>query len=80
MTTPAWIDSTTWIMSCGGNQLPVDLSTEQRVDMLVVGGFGRTIEDSVTQAAHAWHQLDTEQSAKTEDGFALALGVGVKAQ
>ena len=61
-----------------GDQIPVDLSAEQRIDMLVADGFGRTIEDGVTQAAHARHQLDAEQSAETEDRFALALGVGME--
>ena len=61
-----------------GDQIPVDLSAEQRVDMLVADGLGRAIEDGVTQAAHARHQLDAEQSAETEDRLALALGVGVQ--
>ena len=61
-----------------GDHLPVDLPTEQRVDMLVADRFDRTIEDGVTQAAHARHQLDAKQPAEPEDRLALALGVGVE--
>jgi hypothetical protein len=55
-----------------------DLSTKQRIDILVSDGFGRTIEDRVAQTAHPRAQLDAEQSAETEDPFALTLGVGVE--
>jgi len=35
MALPAWIESATWIMSCalGGDQVPVDLVSEERIDM-----------------------------------------------
>ena len=61
-----------------GDQIPVDLSAKQRVDMPIEDGLDRTVEDGVTQAAHPRHQLDAEHSAETEDGLALALGVGMQ--
>ena len=40
MTTPAWIDSTTWIMSGACVAIsPVDLTTKQRINMLVADGL-----------------------------------------
>ena len=80
MTRPAWIDSTTWIMSraCVAIRSQSISSAEQRIDMLIADRLGRAIEDGVAQAAHAWHQLDAEQAAQAEDWLALALGVGMQ--
>ena len=62
----------------GGDQLPVDLAGEQRVDMGIANLLGRPVQDRIAQAAHARHQLDGEQAAQAEHGLRLTLGVGVQ--
>ena len=56
-----------------GDQVPIGVTGEQRVDMRVADRLGRAIEGDVAQTAHAWHQLDAEQSAQAEHGLALPL-------
>src|SRR5580658_202799 len=60
------------------DQPPVDLPGEERVDMAVANGFVRSVEDDVIPVSHAWHQLDAEEPAQSEDRLALALSVGVQ--
>jgi hypothetical protein len=61
-----------------GDQVPIDFSAEQRVDVLVADRLGRAIEHRVAQTAHARHQLDAERPAQTKDRLALTLRVGMK--
>jgi hypothetical protein len=61
-----------------GDRIPVDFSAEQHVNVPIEDGLGRTVEDGVAQATHLRHQFDAEHSAETEDGLALALGVGMQ--
>ena len=61
-----------------GDQVPVDVAGEQRVDMLVADRLGRPVEGHVSKATHARHQLDAEQPAEAEYRRALALGVGMQ--
>jgi hypothetical protein len=61
-----------------GDQVPVNVASEQRVDMLVADRLCGVVEGDVAQAAHARHQLDAKQPAEAEHGFALTLGVGMQ--
>lgn len=60
------------------DQPPVDLTREERVDMIVPHRFIGTVEGNISPVAHARHQLDPKQARQTEDRLALALRVGVR--
>ena len=60
------------------DQLPIDLPCKQCVDMTVASGFIRSAEGDIIPVAHARHQHDAKQSAKSEDWLALALGIGMQ--
>ena len=62
----------------GFDQRPVYVALEQRIDMLVTGRFVGPVEGNVSPGPHARHQRDAKEAAKPEDGFALAMRVGVQ--
>ena len=62
----------------GGNQLPVDCISEKSVDIPVADGFVWAVDDGVADAAHAAHQLDSNDPAKVEDRLTLSLDIGVE--
>ena len=80
MTRPAWIDSTTWIMSraCVAIRSQSISSLNSASICCIADRFAGAIEDGVAQAAHARHQLDAEEPTQAEDGLALTLGIGMK--
>jgi hypothetical protein len=66
------------VLPVGCNQIPVDGVGEELVDMSVFGLFGGAIENHVGPGAHPRHQRDAQKAAEAEDGFALAVRVGMQ--
>jgi hypothetical protein len=60
------------------NQVPVDVLSEERVDVIVTCFGVGTAEVETFPVADAGHQLDTEQMSEREDGLRLSLSVSMK--
>jgi hypothetical protein len=62
----------------GGDQVPIDLIMEERVDVPVADSLVGPVEDGVADAPHPRHQLDSKSPGQAEDRFALSLRIGME--